>query len=101
MELIIFLLVVIIFLFGAIVDQLRAVNRHILEFKSTPKGVAMKTKNNEFWLDAWVHFYRWVILFELDMESIDKDFTEISLTVLCFTLTYTRMTRSFLDKLKK
>ncbi len=61
----------------------------------------MKFKNCEIWLSAYIHLCRWAMLFELDVEWYHKDYTEINLTILCFTFMYNRASGSFLTKLNK
>lgn len=61
----------------------------------------MKFKKCEAWLSAYTHLYRWALLFELDIECRTKEYTEINLTVLCFTFSYARASGSFLDTLNK
>jgi len=61
----------------------------------------MKTKNGEMWLGAWVHLYRWAILFELDIECYHRDYMEVNLSILCFTFNYTRASNKFLADINK
>lgn len=62
----------------------------------------MKFKNCEMYLSAHNFFpNRWAVLFDLDIEYIDKDFTEINLTILCFGFSFTRLSKSYASELDK
>lgn len=62
----------------------------------------IKTKNHELYLSVYNFFpHMWAILFELDIESLSKDYTEINLTILCFGFSFTRISKSYSSKLDK
>ena len=47
----------------------------------------MKTKNYEIYFTGFISWsYRWTFLFQLELESLSKNYTEINLSVLCFNI---------------
>lgn len=61
----------------------------------------MKTKNYEIYFDAYIHLWKWSLLFDLEIESISKDYTEVDLSVLCFSFSFSRFSESFITELDK
>ena len=60
----------------------------------------MKFKKRNFYFDACCSWsYRWALPFDIMVESLDKDYTSIQITVLCFTLDFTTTSEQWEQKL--
>ena len=58
----------------------------------------MKTKNYEISLTGWCSWsYCWTVLFQLNLESVSKDYTEINLSILCFTISLSVMSNEWVE----
>jgi len=65
------------------------------------KEFSVKSKNYMHYPDCWHSWWDWALPLRFEIETLDKDYFEINVQILCVYFTYTRISHKWLIDLDK
>ncbi len=62
---------------------------------------AVSTKKAKFYFSSWCYLWDLALPVHIDIECFTKEYTEIRLHILCFNISFTRISHKCSDKFDK